>query len=79
MGNSGFDIYEPRYTVLFPQHRGCGNIQKFRLRSRTEKLPGHPYHRTRRPERDLPQDVQRHHAVQAYQGRLVHQVRPFAI
>ena len=32
-----------------------------------------------RPERDLPQDVQRHHALQAHQGRLVHRVRPFTI
>ena len=30
-------------------------------------------------ERDLPQDVQRHHALQAHQGRLVHRVRPFTI
>ena len=43
------------------------------------KPPEYPYHRTRRPERDLPQDVQRHHAVQARQGRLVHRVRPFTI
>lgn len=79
MGNGGFGICEPRYAVLFPRHRGCGNIQEFRLRPRIEKPPEHPHHRTRRPERDLPQDVQRHHVVQARQGRLVHQVRPFTI
>ena len=65
-------ICEPRYAVLFPRHRGCGNVQEFRLRSRIGKPPEYPYHRTRRPERDLSQDVQRHHAVQARQGRLVH-------
>lgn len=79
MGNGGFGICEPRYAVLFPRHRGCGNVQEFRLRSRIGKPPEYPYHRTRRPERDLPQDVQRHHAVQARQGRLVHRVRPFTI
>ena len=79
MGNGGFGICEPRYAVLFPRHRGCGNIQEFRLRPRIEKPPEHPHHRTRRPERDLPQDIQRHHAVQARQGRLVHRVRPFTI
>ena len=41
--------------------------------------PEHPYHRTRRPERNLPKDIQRHHVVQARQGRLVHRVRPFTI
>ena len=79
MGNGGFGICEPRYAVLFPRHRGRRNILEFRLRSRIEKPPEYPYHRTRRPERDLPQDVQRHHVVQACQGRLVHRVRPFTI
>lgn len=69
----------PYDGVLLPRHRGCGNVQEFHLRSRIGKPPEYPYHRTRRPERDLPKDIQRHHAVQARQGRLVHQVRPFTI
>lgn len=36
MGNGGFGICEPRYAVLFPRHRGCGNIQEFRLQFRIE-------------------------------------------
>ena len=79
MGNGRFGICEPRYAVLLPRHRGCRNVQEFRLRSRIEKPSEYPYHRTWRPERDLPQDVQRHHAVQAHQGKLVHRVRPFDI
>ena len=79
MGNGGFGICEPRYAVLFPRYRERRNIQEFRLRSRIEKSPEHPYHRTRRPERELSQDVQRYHAVQARQGILVHRVRPFTI
>ncbi len=64
------------YPPLSP---GCRNVQEFRLRSRIEKPSEYPYHRTWRPERDLPQDVQRHHALQAHQGKLVHRVRPFDI
>ena len=64
---------------LLPRHRGCGNVQEFRLRSRIEKPSEYPYHRIWRPERDLPQDVQRHHALQTHQGKLVHRVRPFDI
>ena len=67
------------YAVLLPQYRRCRNVQEFRLRSRIEKPSEYPYHRTWRPKRDLPQDVQRHHALQAHQGRLVHRVRPFTI
>ena len=78
-GNGRFGICEPRYAVLLPRHRGCRNVQEFRLRSRIEKPSEYPYHRTWRPERDLPQDVQRHHALQAHQGKLVHRVRPFDI
>ncbi len=79
MGNGRFGICEPCYAVLLPRHRGCGNVQEFRLRSRIEKPSEYPYHRIWRPERDLPQDVQRHHALQTHQGKLVHRVRPFDI
>ena len=78
-GNGRFGICEPCYAVLLPRHRGCGNVQEFRLRSRIEKPPWHPYHRTRRPEQNLPQDIQWHYAIQARQGRLVYRVRPFTI
>ena len=78
-GNGRFGICEPFYAVLLPQYRRCRNVQEFRLRSRIEKPSEYPYHRTWRPKRDLPQDVQRHHALQAHQGRLVHRVRPFTI
>ena len=63
-GNGGISVY---VSLVMPYYShgivDAGTSKSFvydpGLRSPSE----HPYHRTRRPERDLPQDVQRHHAV----------------
>lgn len=70
-----------RLTMVYYSHGivDAGTSKSFIYDPGLESRRNIRIHRTRRPERDLPKDIQRHHAVQARQGRLVHQVRPFTI